>query len=170
MQRIQDVKSQPKPDMEALNYFQSLADIEAREMGDSYQTDKEVGMMVSLSHSIYFHHPTAVNADDWLLSEMESPWAGDGRGMVVSRWWSSDGVLLATCVQEVSDFLFRIKVLITDISIIGCYETEGRGDLVEVEAGKTMIQYIYIFLLLLWFWDRGLIIRSLNYIQASRKS
>ncbi|RJE27633.1 Histidine acid phosphatase [Aspergillus sclerotialis] len=100
MQRLQHVKSQPEPDMEALQYFQALADIEKRDLGGNYQTDKEVGMMVSLSHSIYFHNPAVVRADDWLLSEMETPWAGDGRGMVVSRWWSSDGVLIATCVQE----------------------------------------------------------------------
>lgn len=88
--------------MAALHYFQSLADLEKKDLGGNYQTDKEVGMMVSLSHSIYFHNPAVVRADDWLLSEMETPWAGDGRGMVVSRWWSTDGVLIATCVQEVS--------------------------------------------------------------------
>lgn len=87
--------------MEALTYFQSLADIETKDFGGVYQEDKEVGMMVSLCHSIYFHHPTSVRADEWLLTQMESPWAGDGRGMVASRWWNGDGVLLATCVQEV---------------------------------------------------------------------
>ncbi|EGZ76585.1 Thioesterase/thiol ester dehydrase-isomerase [Neurospora tetrasperma FGSC 2509] len=60
----------------------------------------EIGMMVSLDHSIYFHEPAKVRADEWMLSEMESPWAGDGRGVVTQRIYNKDGMLLATCVQE----------------------------------------------------------------------
>jgi acyl-coenzyme A thioesterase 1/2/4 len=62
---------------------------------------KEVGMMVSLDHSIYFHNPWAFRADEWMLTEMESPWAGEGRGLVLQKIWSKDGVLIATCAQEV---------------------------------------------------------------------
>ncbi|PLB37408.1 Thioesterase/thiol ester dehydrase-isomerase [Aspergillus candidus] len=61
---------------------------------------KEVGMMVSLDHSIYFHNPWAFRADEWMLTEMESPWAGEGRGLVLQKIWSKDGVLIATCTQE----------------------------------------------------------------------
>ncbi|KAM7209762.1 acyl-coenzyme A thioesterase 8 [Naviculisporaceae sp. PSN 640] len=60
----------------------------------------EIGMMVSLDHSIYFHEPRKVKADEWMLSEMDSPWAGDGRGVVTQRIFSKDGTLLATCFQE----------------------------------------------------------------------
>ncbi|KAJ9155520.1 Acyl-coenzyme A thioesterase 8 [Pleurostoma richardsiae] len=60
----------------------------------------EVGMMVSLDHTIYFHEPRRVRADEWMLAEMESPWAGEGRGVVTQRIWARDGTLLATCVQE----------------------------------------------------------------------
>lgn len=67
---------------------------------------KEVGMMVSLDHSIYFHNPWAFRADEWMLTEMESPWAGEGRGLVLQKIWSKDGVLIATCTQEVGFFLF----------------------------------------------------------------
>lgn len=63
----------------------------------------KLGMLVSLDHSIYFHEPTAVKADQWMFTEMESPWAGDGRGVVTARIFGKDGVLLATCYQEVSD-------------------------------------------------------------------
>lgn len=63
---------------------------------------KEVGMMVSLDHSIYFHNPWAFRADEWMLMEMESPWAGEGRGLGLQRIWSQDGTLIATCTQEVS--------------------------------------------------------------------
>lgn len=60
-----------------------------------------IGMMVSLDHTIYFHEPRKVRADEWMLNEMESPWAGDGRGVVMQKIYSKDGTLLATCVQEV---------------------------------------------------------------------
>ena len=56
--------------------------------------------MVSLDHTIYFHEPTAVHADDWMLFETESPWSGHERGLVIERIWNSDGILIATCVQE----------------------------------------------------------------------
>jgi len=59
-----------------------------------------VSMMVSLDHTIYFHDPRGFRADDWLFTEMESPWAGDGRGLVVQRIFTQQGKLIATCVQE----------------------------------------------------------------------
>lgn len=65
-------------------------------------TKPTVGMMVSLDHSIYFHRPREVVADDWLLAENQSPWTGEGRGLVTQRIWGRGGTLLATCVQEVS--------------------------------------------------------------------
>ncbi|PNP49809.1 hypothetical protein THARTR1_09577 [Trichoderma harzianum] len=61
-----------------------------------------VGMLVSLDHSIYFHEPKRVRADEWMFSEMESPWSGDGRGLVMQRIYAADGTLLASCVQEAS--------------------------------------------------------------------
>lgn len=62
---------------------------------------KEIGMMVSLDHSIYFHNPWKFRADEWMLTEMESPWAGEGRGLVLQKIWAKDGTLIATCTQEV---------------------------------------------------------------------
>ncbi|KAI4189196.1 MAG: hypothetical protein L6R41_001639 [Letrouitia leprolyta] len=59
-----------------------------------------IGMMVSLDHTIYFHHPREIKADEWMLSENESPWSGDGRGLVFQRIWNKEGVLVASCVQE----------------------------------------------------------------------
>jgi acyl-CoA thioesterase 8 len=63
---------------------------------------REVGMMVSLDHTIYFHDPRGFRADEWIFTENESPWAGDGRGLVFQKMWSRDGRLIASCVQEVS--------------------------------------------------------------------
>ena len=64
-----------------------------------------IGMMVSLDHTIYFHEPRRVLADEWMLTEMSSPWAGDERAVVMQKIFSKDGTLLATCVQEVCVFL-----------------------------------------------------------------
>ncbi|KAI4090456.1 MAG: hypothetical protein LQ344_004762 [Seirophora lacunosa] len=80
----------------------SMAKMEDEENSDA---DKErprasIGMMVSLDHTIYFHRPREIKADEWMLSENESPWSGDGRGLVFQRIWNRNGVLVATCVQE----------------------------------------------------------------------
>ena len=65
-------------------------------------SDREVGMMVSLDHSIYFHRPRDFRADEWMYIESDSPWAGDGRGLALQRMYTREGVLVASCVQEVS--------------------------------------------------------------------
>lgn len=84
--------------------FKDLAAEETNEISTSTATtDKEranVEMMVSLDHTIFFHNQRHVKADQWMVSEMETPWAGDERGIVVQRIWTSEGVLVATCFQE----------------------------------------------------------------------
>jgi acyl-CoA thioesterase II len=39
-------------------------------------------------------------ADDWLLYEAFSPWAGESRGLTVGFVYTRDGRHVATCVQE----------------------------------------------------------------------
>ncbi|KAJ6021459.1 hypothetical protein N7540_006963 [Penicillium herquei] len=89
--------------------FQELKEEEAADLrrrlegalsNASTQEHKEVGMMVSLDHSIYFHNPRAFRADEWMFFEMESPWAGEGRGLAIQKIWSQNGTLIATCTQE----------------------------------------------------------------------
>lgn len=75
------------------------------------KTQKQVGMMVSLDHSIYFHNPRAFRADEWMLIEMESPWAGEGRGLAIQKIWSHDGTLIATCTQEVCGSFYFFSCL-----------------------------------------------------------
>lgn len=70
------------------------------EFAEFWKGRPEIGMMVSLDHTIYFHEPRRVKADDWMMSEMESPWSGGGRGVVTQRIFGADGTLLATCFQE----------------------------------------------------------------------
>jgi acyl-CoA thioesterase 8 len=73
----------------------------------------EIGMMVSLDHTIYFHNPRSFRADEWIFTEMETPWAGDGRGLVFQRMYTQDGTLIASCVQEVS-FMSSTSDQLTD--------------------------------------------------------
>lgn len=64
--------------------------------------ESRVSMMVSLDHTIYFHDMENFRADEWLLSEIRSSWAGNGRGLVQQQMWTKNGELVATCIQEVS--------------------------------------------------------------------
>ncbi|XP_050399037.1 acyl-coenzyme A thioesterase 8-like [Patella vulgata] len=54
--------------------------------------------VTSLDHSVWFHHPFRI--DDWVLYEMESPHAANGRGFGVGRFWSPDGKLVMSVAQE----------------------------------------------------------------------
>ena len=72
---------------------------EQKELGGE-KDGRKIGMMVSLDHTIFFHNPRAFRADEWILTETETPWAGDGRGLVQQRMWTKEGVLIATCTQE----------------------------------------------------------------------
>jgi acyl-coenzyme A thioesterase 1/2/4 len=64
-----------------------------------------IGMMVSLDHTIYFHQPKRLRADEWLLTEVKTDWADNGRGVVLQKIWAQDGTLLASCTQEVSQLI-----------------------------------------------------------------
>lgn len=87
-----------------------------------------IGMMVSLDHTIYFHNPKKFRADEWMFTEMETPWAGDGRGLVFQRIYSSDGVLIASCVQEVSQDQQSVSYrrLTVPRALSGCSKTSLR--------------------------------------------
>ncbi|TKX19317.1 thioesterase-like protein 2 [Elsinoe australis] len=98
------VKRLREMDGETLRRMQGMDEdvIEAIKNGEVETGNRrpEVGMMVSLDHTIYFHEPRAFRADEWMFTEMETPWAGDGRGVVFQRIYTRDGKLIATCVQE----------------------------------------------------------------------
>lgn len=79
-----------------------MSEEEKKDLGlaTSDEARPQIGMMVSLDHSIYFHNPRAFRADEWMFTEMETPWAGSGRGLVFQRIFTKDGLLIASCVQE----------------------------------------------------------------------
>jgi len=57
------------------------------------------GMQVaSLDHSIWFHRPFRV--DDWLLYDMDSPSASQGRGFNRGNIYNQQGALVASVCQE----------------------------------------------------------------------
>ncbi|ERS95269.1 acyl-CoA thioesterase II [Sporothrix schenckii ATCC 58251] len=66
----------------------------------STSSNGRVKVMASLDHSLYFHDPVQLRADQWLLSEIHSSWAGSGRALVHMKIWGKDGTLVASCTQE----------------------------------------------------------------------
>ena len=103
-QTLQNFEGSAEEKAEMKRYLEDIAKEEDEENKDfgkpAEKDDRRIGMMVSLDHAIFFHNPRAFRADEWMLTEMESPWAGDGRGLVIQRIWSKDGTLIATCTQE----------------------------------------------------------------------
>ena len=54
--------------------------------------------LASIDHALWFHDE--LRLDDWLLYTMDSPWAGNGRGLTRGRIFSRDGRLVASVTQE----------------------------------------------------------------------
>jgi acyl-CoA thioesterase-2 len=54
--------------------------------------------VASLDHSIWFHQPLSVG--DWLLYSLDSPSSGNARGYTRGEIYTSEGVLVASCMQE----------------------------------------------------------------------
>ncbi|KAI0125238.1 thioesterase-like superfamily-domain-containing protein [Xylariales sp. AK1849] len=95
--KVDDLDKLPS---EVRDHVIKLNDWEGSGKVEDMKGQPSIGMMVSLDHTIYFHNPTKVRADEWMFAEMESPWSGDGRGVVTQKIFSKDGTLLATCFQE----------------------------------------------------------------------
>ena len=55
-------------------------------------------MLTSLDHSVWFHRP--FRADEWLLFDQASPSAANARGLAFGEVFDTQGVLVATVVQE----------------------------------------------------------------------
>jgi acyl-CoA thioesterase II len=52
----------------------------------------------SLDHALWFHRP--FRADEWVLYDCVSPSASGSRGLATGRFFTRDGTLIATVVQE----------------------------------------------------------------------
>ena len=55
-------------------------------------------MMASLDHAMWFHNPA--RADEWILVEAVSPFAGGARGLTRAELYSRDRKLVASVAQE----------------------------------------------------------------------
>ena len=73
------------------------------EIGDRTQTKVEnmTKVATSLNHSIYFHLHDGYRADEMIYIESGTSWSKDGRAFMNSRIFSKDGLLIASCAQEV---------------------------------------------------------------------
>jgi acyl-CoA thioesterase-2 len=54
--------------------------------------------LASLDHAMWFHRP--FRADEWLLFAQRSPTSSDGRGLAHGEFYTRDGLLVASVVQE----------------------------------------------------------------------
>ena len=54
--------------------------------------------VVTIDHSMWFHHDFRL--DEWLLYAVESSVASDGRGLVKGQFFTRDGKLVASTIQE----------------------------------------------------------------------
>ncbi|MHC4392639.1 MAG: acyl-CoA thioesterase II [Planctomycetota bacterium] len=54
--------------------------------------------VASLDHAMWFHRPARF--DDWLLYDVDAPSAQGARGLAHGRWFTRDGVLVASTMQE----------------------------------------------------------------------
>ncbi|ASO21386.1 acyl-CoA thioesterase II [Actinoalloteichus hoggarensis] len=64
--------------------------------GVYWGTDRVAG--ASLDHAMWFHRP--FRADEWFLYDCASPSASGGRGLATGRFFTRDGRLIASVVQE----------------------------------------------------------------------
>lgn len=71
--------------------------------------------LTSLDHAMWFHRPT--DPSQWLLYDMESDWAGEGRSLARGRIYDRSGGLIASVAQEV--YLFPGQM----------HEAPRRGDI-----------------------------------------
>lgn len=58
---------------------------------------RRIKMMASLDHSMHFYHP--FNFHEPLLFFMQTQVASNGRGLVIGRFYSQEGTLLALVVR-----------------------------------------------------------------------
>ena len=65
---------------------------------DALAWGREV-QMASLSHSLHFHQPFALDRQ-WLCHVVHSPVASGGRGFALGQVWTEGGVLVASTAQE----------------------------------------------------------------------
>jgi acyl-CoA thioesterase-2 len=81
-----------------LVYLSDLLMLSAGLQSHPHLIDDDNMQIATISHTVYLHQ--AARADDWLLYELESDWAGGGRCLTRGRLFDRTGVLCLSTVQE----------------------------------------------------------------------
>lgn len=82
----------------ALAFISDYALLGAALLPHPYTAQSKEIMAASLDHAIWFHRP--IKADEYLLYVMDSPINTGGRGFSRGSFYSRDGLLVASTVQE----------------------------------------------------------------------
>ena len=82
----------------ALAYGSDYLLIEPVARAHGFSWAEQNAKVASLDHSMWFHRPFDVN--DWLLYVLESPTAQGGRGLAHGKFYTRDGVHVASVSQE----------------------------------------------------------------------
>ena len=100
------------------------------EKSPSERLAKDFKVMTTINHSVHIVNADVVRVHEWVYVECETPWASNGRTMVHSRMFSRDGILLATCAQEVRRAIrLQVRVPLLTISkglLVLRQDTSGR--------------------------------------------
>jgi acyl-CoA thioesterase-2 len=87
----------PLTHLSGLAYLSDYFLVSTALMNHAAALTKEV-MMASLDHAMWFHAPA--RADEWILVEAVSPFAGGARGLTRAELYNRDRKLIASVAQE----------------------------------------------------------------------
>ena len=99
--RFRGEKIESEPEQQFLLSYASDMSLISTAMiphGQAFKDNHPVIQMASLDHALWFHRPFSVN--DWILYLRDSPAAAGARGYTRGSFYSEDGTLLASVMQE----------------------------------------------------------------------
>ena len=64
-----------------------------------FEKRRKLQNIASIDHAMWFHEPN-IKVDEWLYYETVSPWSGNARGLSNGAFYTRDGKLVATAMQE----------------------------------------------------------------------
>ena len=80
------------------NAMEAVAHAHPKGMPEDHEAWDETYMTASLDHAMWFHRP--VNANDWLLFDMDGHGILRTRGLSTGHVFTADGTHIATIAQE----------------------------------------------------------------------
>jgi acyl-CoA thioesterase-2 len=82
----------------ALTYLSDLTMVSTALAPHSAETITQQLKLASIDHAVWFHAP--VRTDEWLLFAQDTPVARGGHGLARGLFFDTNGILVASCVQE----------------------------------------------------------------------